>query len=68
MMVTVVLASIVPLNFQAARSAGIRSLMVPGVLEMVTVSTIVILDGVLSVLQTVIALQMSTARTFTYLQ
>ena len=68
MMVTVVLTSIVQLKSQAARCAGIRSLMVPGVLEMVSVSTIVILDGVLSVLQTVIALQMSTARTFTYLQ
>ena len=68
MMVTVVLTNIVHLNSQAARSAGIRSLMVPGVSEMVTVSTIVILDGVLSVLQTVTVLQMSTARTFTYLQ
>ena len=67
MMGTVALISIVQLSFQAARSAGIRSLMVLGVLEMVTASTIVILGAALSALLTVIAQQMSIARTYTYL-
>merc|ERR1719233_69662 len=64
---TAALTNIVQLSFQAAGSAGIRSLMVLGVLEIVTASTIVILGGALSARQTVIAQQMSIARTCTYL-
>ena len=67
MMGTVALTSIVQLSFQAAGNAGIRSLMVLGVLEIVTASTIAILGGALSARQTVIAQQMSIARTYTYL-
>jgi len=67
MMGTVALTSIVQPSFQAAGSAGIRSLMVLGVSEIVTASTIVISGGALSVQQIVIAQQMSIARTCTYL-